>query len=189
MTSRLPNASTKVFIVQACFGLGATVSPFISTPFAQKIDRAYLYFLVALGIALSALVVMLLTIQGRTEMQCVGHLPARQDEKRSAGDRAVVELEAQAVDSADADRAVEHRDGSEEESRTGSSPRDMSSGAKMRLMLSTKATWTLVAYNFVYVNPLSQIESSHAEEYYQVGIEVGLGGYIVSDYVLHCCLS
>ena len=152
MSSRLPNASTKVSIVQACFGLGATIAPFISTPFAQNIHRAYLYFLVAAGIALFVLVIVLLTIQGRTEAQCVGHLPLKQDEKRSAGDRAVLELEGQAPHPTAS--VVDHGGRLQTDpDRAGAitvQP-EISSGAKMRLMFSTKATWTLVAYQFIYV--------------------------------------
>lgn len=75
LTSRLPAASHKVFYVQSCFGLGATIAPFISTAFAQHVpDRAYLYYLVAVGVALGTAVVLVLVFETRTEEQIVGHL-------------------------------------------------------------------------------------------------------------------
>ncbi|ORX40812.1 major facilitator superfamily domain-containing protein [Kockovaella imperatae] len=182
ITSRLPNASTKMFIVQACFGLGATVSPFISTPFAQHVKRAYLYFLVAMAVALAGMVIILVTVQGRTEAQCVGHLPLKEDEKRSAGESAVLEMndhqDKSTVQGSSAAQALEIAEDprvlppaaiiavTEERSHQDPAP-ELTSGQKVRMMLRERATWTLMAYNFVYV-----------------GCEVGLGGYLTS-FLIH----
>ena len=73
ITTRLPSASTKTFLDQACFGLGATIAPFLSTPFVQKLpNRAYLFFLVTLGVALITAAVLVLVFEMRTEAQIVG---------------------------------------------------------------------------------------------------------------------
>ena len=164
ITSRLSNASTKMFIVQACFGLGATISPFISTPFAQHVGRAYLYFLVAMAIAFAGMVIILVTVQGRTEAQCVGHLPLMEDEKRSAGERAVVEMDNQSRLASGVQSDVAEASAVAEDPRllpaagqdTARAPEaELSSGAKVKMMLKTRATWTLMAYNFVYVSVAS----------------------------------
>ena len=64
-----------MFYVQSCFGLGATIAPFISTAFAQHVpDRAYLYYLVSMGVALVTTLVLVLVFEVRTEEQIVGNM-------------------------------------------------------------------------------------------------------------------
>jgi len=63
-----------MFYVQSCFGLGATIAPFISTAFAQHVtERAYLYYIVAMAVALITAVVLVLVFELRTEEQVVGN--------------------------------------------------------------------------------------------------------------------
>ncbi|ORY26856.1 major facilitator superfamily domain-containing protein [Naematelia encephala] len=81
LTSRLPGASTKMFLMHAVYGLGATVSPLVSTEFVKRVPRIYLYFTVSLGLAIITLVVLALVFRGRTEDQVVG---VRPDVEKSA---------------------------------------------------------------------------------------------------------
>lgn len=58
---RLRNGPTKLSIIQACFSIGGTLSPFFATPFAERVpDRPYLYFYIAMAVALFTLTIMLL---------------------------------------------------------------------------------------------------------------------------------
>jgi fucose permease len=52
MGSRLPNASTRMSLLHAWFGAGATISPFISTLFVKHVPQAYRYYLVAAAVAI-----------------------------------------------------------------------------------------------------------------------------------------
>jgi hypothetical protein len=73
LTSRLPDASTKMFLMHAVYGLGATVSPFVSTAFVQhEPTHVYYYFAVSLALAILTALVLALVFRGRTEDQVVG---------------------------------------------------------------------------------------------------------------------
>ena len=73
LTSRLPNASTKMFLMHAVYGFGATVSPLVSTAFVQhEQDRVYTYFAVSLGLAAITAGLLVVFFRGRTEDQVVG---------------------------------------------------------------------------------------------------------------------
>ena len=197
ITSRLPNASTKVFVVQACFGLGGTIAPFIATAFAQQLPtRAYLYFLVAMGVALLTMFVMIITIQGRTEQQIVGRLDTEETpmaalkasndvQQRSTYMNGVVngnEPDSEAMDGANSRN--------EKISETLPIPplvptdvappgAERSSWDKMRLMFRRRATWALLIYSFVYVSHVWDTLAALADSVFQVGAEITLSGYIV----------
>lgn len=73
MTSRLPNANTKMFLLHAFYGLGATISPLVATEFVKREpNRVYLYFAVSLGLGATTVVALLTVFQLRTEDQVVG---------------------------------------------------------------------------------------------------------------------
>ena len=182
VTSRLPNASTKMFAVQACFGVGGTIAPLISTAFADHVPRrAYLYFFVAMGIALVTLVTMILTIQGRTEEQVIG-TPTRppnialQTATKSEAPLGNTEVRPAEISIADSRPVASAPQGTEKEdlspfrdpappnvtlatdpqiageSELLNQERRKSSGEKMKMILSTRATWMLMMYSFVYVS-------------------------------------
>lgn len=73
---RLRNGPTKLSIVQACFSIGGTLSPFFATPFAERVpDRPYLYFYIAMGVAAFTLSIMLLAfIRGGID-DIIGGIP------------------------------------------------------------------------------------------------------------------
>lgn len=73
MASRMPNNTVVMFMAHAIYGLGATVSPFVSTAFLQQApDVFYYFFIVSLGLAIVTLVTLIVVYQGRTEDQVVG---------------------------------------------------------------------------------------------------------------------
>lgn len=73
LTTRLPNASTKMFLMHAVYGLGATLAPLVSTQFVKRIPtRFYLYFCVSVGLGLATAMALILVFQGRTDDQVVG---------------------------------------------------------------------------------------------------------------------
>lgn len=62
-----------MFVVQAFFGLGGTVSPLVSTSFARAYpERAYLFFIISAFTAAGTAGIMLWIFQARTEEQVVG---------------------------------------------------------------------------------------------------------------------
>lgn len=73
MASRMPNNTVVMFMAHAIYGLGATVSPFVSTAFLQQApDVFYYFFIVSLGLAVVTLITLIVVYQGRTEDQVVG---------------------------------------------------------------------------------------------------------------------
>ncbi|KAK6903976.1 hypothetical protein I203_107487 [Kwoniella mangroviensis CBS 8507] len=73
LVTRLENSSTKMFLMHAMYGFGATVSPFVSTAFVQHIpNHVYYYFAVSLGLALVTVLALVVVFRGRTDNQVVG---------------------------------------------------------------------------------------------------------------------
>jgi MFS family permease len=73
LASRLPNNTVVMFVLHAIYGLGATVSPFVSTAFLQQLPNVfYYYFTISLALALATVVALVVTFQWRTEDQVVG---------------------------------------------------------------------------------------------------------------------
>nr|XP_019008732.1 uncharacterized protein I206_06414 [Kwoniella pini CBS 10737]OCF47513.1 hypothetical protein I206_06414 [Kwoniella pini CBS 10737] len=73
LVTRLEDSSTKMFLMHAMYGFGATVSPFVSTAFVQHVSsRVYLYFAASLGLALITVLALVVAFRGRTETQIVG---------------------------------------------------------------------------------------------------------------------
>ncbi|WVR04454.1 hypothetical protein IAU60_001457 [Kwoniella sp. DSM 27419] len=84
LVSRLPNNETKMFLMHAMYGFGATISPFVATAFVKHEQRrVYLYFAASLGLAALTCLSMVVVFRGRTEDQVVGRRPVV---KGAAGD-------------------------------------------------------------------------------------------------------
>lgn len=138
VVSRLPGAGSKMSIVQACFSVGGTIAPFISTAFAQHVDQVYRYFFVAMGIGIMTIVIMLLAFQGKTEEQIVSKLQIEGEEREGE----VVEMQT-----------------GEEKDVVVVAPTEailppvlQTSGAKMKRIFSSPAAWTLMSFAFLYVS-------------------------------------
>lgn len=66
--------------MHAVYGLGATISPLISTEFVKRMSgRVYLYFLVSVGLTLVCIFTLVVTLQLRTDDQIVGRRGAAAD--------------------------------------------------------------------------------------------------------------
>ncbi|WVQ81604.1 hypothetical protein IAT38_003728 [Cryptococcus sp. DSM 104549] len=123
LTSRLPGANTKMFVMHAFYGFGATVSPLVSTAFVQHMfDTVYYYFAVSLGLAALIMVLLLVTFRLRTDDQILG--------KRGSEEKEVVV-------------------GSEGEDATKKQASD--SGDKLKRMLKTPVVHFLGFYMVLYV--------------------------------------
>ncbi|WVQ76819.1 hypothetical protein IAR50_006493 [Cryptococcus sp. DSM 104548] len=132
LTSRLPNAPTKMFLMHAWYGFGATISPFISTAFVQHIpDRVYLYFTVSVALAAVTAAMLLGVFQLRTEDQIVGN---RTEEKEE-----------------------EEKELPPSETAQGTEPREpvkrqvQDSGSKMKRILKTPVVHCMAFYMVIYV--------------------------------------
>ncbi|TXT04779.1 hypothetical protein VHUM_04047 [Vanrija humicola] len=164
LTTRLPHAHTKMSFVQACFGLGGMVSPFISTPFAAHVKEVYRYYFVAMGIGLIAMVIMLLAFDRRTEEQLVGKLDIAAIEGKKKEEPAV-ELEKH--DAIQAGTVGEAGHAAEAVVAAADTPADppvkVTSGEKMKRMLTTPTVYALMAWAFVYI-----------------GVEVAISGWLTT---------
>lgn len=164
LASRLPRAGVTMSLVQASFGLGGTLAPFLSTAFAANVERAWYYYFVAMGVALAAVVVLVLALQGRTEEQLI--LIQAVDEagggvggvgEAGGGGKAedgVRDNSTTAAVGGDTEKpvAVEHG-----KRRVVNKANAASSGAKMKRILATPAVYAVMGFAFFYVSPLQLV--------------------------------
>lgn len=122
LTSRLDNAQTKMFLMHAIYGLGATVSPLISTEFVKSVgESVYFYFAVSLGLALFTALTLVVVFKFRTEDQIVGR------------------------------RGENEREEGVEEVGAVRKEQEESSGDKMKRIMKTPAVHFLAFYTMIYV--------------------------------------
>lgn len=119
--------------VQACFGLGGTFAPFLSTAFAANVDRAWYYYFVAMGVAIVAVIVMLLAFNMRTEEQLIQ--PAQSDQ---------AEPQTRSTD--------ENKMESDNAAEAPVEQTKASSGAKMKRIFKTPFVYPLMGFSFLYVS-------------------------------------
>jgi hypothetical protein len=163
MTSRLPSASTKLSLLHAFFGLGATIAPFISTQFVKHVSKAYRYYTVAAAVAVFTALLLVLVFEGRTDDQVVGRrvtalssgggLNGEGDEEeaiplqrgiRSDPSEGREQHEHEREDSASEIKQKE--EGYEQEGGGGGT------GDKMKRILKLRSVWAVVVYSFIYVS-------------------------------------
>lgn len=124
-----------MFLLHAIYGLGATVSPLISTEFVKQLpERVYLYFTVSLGLAIFTAIALLVVFKLRTEDQVVGKRQAVIDQTRR---------ESEGAETAEELRVREKR-----EKEMG----DGGSGSKMRRIMKTPAVHYMAFYILIYVS-------------------------------------
>jgi fucose permease len=160
ITSRLPSAGTKMAFVQACFGLGGTLAPFLSTAFAANVREAWYYYFVAMGVALLALVIMLLAFDMRTEEQLI------QPEDWKEGERLETAQDRERAAQAEREREMREKGGeveSEPEPEPKAPKKPATSGQKMKRIFATPAVWALMGFSFLYI-----------------GVEVAISSWMVS---------
>ncbi|WVQ84076.1 hypothetical protein IAT38_006221 [Cryptococcus sp. DSM 104549] len=160
LTSRLPSATTKMFLMHAWYGFGATVSPFVSTAFVQHVpNEVYYYYAVSLGLAVITLAALVLTFKFRTDDQLVGmRVEEEVDEKDGGG----------AVESAEAGAGVtvppgETAEAPVEQAEKKKKKENTDSGGKMKAIMKTPVVHYMAFYILSYV-----------------GIEVTIGGWATS---------
>lgn len=135
LTSRMKNANTKMFLMHAVYGLGATCAPLVATQFVKAMRaKVWLYYCVSLGLAVFTVTALLLVFRLRTDDQIVGRRipdefitqPSRtSDEKTLRGDEEAAPQQQKQL----------HND----------------SSTKMKRILRTPVVWCLSAYILLYV--------------------------------------
>lgn len=131
MGSRLPNASMRMSLLHAWFGVGATISPFISTTFVKHVPKAYRYYLVAAGVAF----VVAITLMGVFELRTTDQIIKTQD---GSGEEESIPLNP----AGDEEPVKEIR---EKKKKQGS-------GDKMREILRMPSVYAIILYMFIYVS-------------------------------------
>ena len=138
MTARLPNANTKMFLLHAFYGFGATISPLVATEFVKReADRVYLYFAVSLGFAAVTVALLLVVFRLKTEDQVVG--------RRAVADEVVSTDEKHMTQDAEPELAREPEQEVERKKVEGS-------GGKMKRIMKTPAAHFMAFYLAVYVS-------------------------------------
>jgi fucose permease len=132
MGSRLPNASTRMSLLHAWFGAGATISPFISTLFVKHVPQAYRYYLVAAAVAIVVTITLVLVFEFRTADQIV---------KMDDNDNGEEEIPL-------------NPSGQEVEREVVEKKKQQGSGDKMWTILKMPAVYAIVTYMFIYVSRL-----------------------------------
>lgn len=148
LTTRLSNASAKMFLMHAFYGFGATVSPLISTQFVKHVPRFYLYFCVSVGLALTTVIVLAIVFQGRTEDQIVG----RRQPDPVTGNRIGQDTSSRAGMG-----TVAETPGEKDERPVHSG----GSGGKMKAIMATPVVHYMAFYTMIYVS--SRLSSSPFE--------------------------
>jgi hypothetical protein len=146
MTSRLPSASTKLSLLHAFFGLGATIAPFISTQFVKHVSKAYRYYTVAAAVAVFTALLLVLVFEGRTDDQVVGR---RVTALSSGGIRSDPSegREQHGHEREDSASEIKQKEeGYEQEGGGGGT------GDKMKRILKLRSVWAVVVYSFIYVS-------------------------------------
>ncbi|ORX34412.1 major facilitator superfamily domain-containing protein [Kockovaella imperatae] len=165
LVSRLDNANTKMFLLHAFYGLGATISPLVSTEFVKRFQsQVYLYFWVSLGMAALTVTSLVLVFRLRTEDQVVGRRKdplavGTETVAQSGGTSAEIESDVELKARPTGDVSA-HLPTPDSTSAKESKQRGGSSG-KMKRIMTTPAVHYMAFYICIYV-----------------GVEVTLGGWI-----------
>ena len=154
MGSRLPNASTRMSLLHAWFGAGATISPFISTLFVKHVPQAYRYYLVAAAVAVVVALTLILVFEFRTADQIVK------------------------PDDEGGEEEIPLNPSGEEVEAVVEKKKQQGSGDKMWTILQMPAVYAIVIYMFIYVS--HRVGSYTVRNLIiQIGLEVSIGGWAV----------
>lgn len=147
-----------MFLMHAVYGLGATVSPLVSTQFVKRVQtRVYLYYAVSLGLAACTLAALILVFNFRTDDQIVGQ---READVFSP----VVSREPAALPSPDSPEAtIDGQEPATPAVRDKDSRNNSNSGGKMKRILRTPSVHFMALFITIYV-----------------GVEVAIGGWATS---------
>lgn len=186
MASRMPNNTVVMFMAHAIYGLGATVSPFVSTAFLQQAPEVFYYFfIVSLALAAVTLITIIVVYQGRTEDQVVGKARWVGGQQIGMDEKA----ERISVPMPDAGAGMlgqnEHLR-ADEEGRVNSDGQsgdtedvteERSGSSKLRAIISSPRAICMAFYIFAYVssNTLNCLTDPNTDQ--QMGVEVTIGGW------------
>ena len=127
-----------MFLLHAFYGLGATVSPLVSTEFVMRLpNRVYLYFCVSCGLAVSTVVALSVIFRGRTDDQIVGRRQPDSFSSNRVGQETSIPITGSEREGEKVERAV-HSGGS---------------GGKMKRIMKTPAVHYMAFYILIYVSP------------------------------------
>ncbi|KAF7350828.1 MFS domain-containing protein [Mycena sanguinolenta] len=73
VASMKTNSETKMGFVQAAYGAGALVAPFVSTQFAQ-LSRWSFHYLISLGMATVNIILLAVVFRGKTQQECLARI-------------------------------------------------------------------------------------------------------------------
>lgn len=160
MASRMPNNTVVMFMAHAIYGLGATVSPFVSTAFLQQApDVFYYFFIVSLGLGLTTFLTLIVVYQGRTEDQVVGKarwVGGRQigvEEKEGAVSVPMPDVGAGIIGQGGDLQNDEETAQAQRELASENSEKDERSGAtKLRAIVTSPRAICMAFYIFAYVS-------------------------------------
>lgn len=168
LVSRMPNPGPKMFLLHAVYGLGATISPIITTEFVKRVPKVYLFFVVSVGLAIMTATLLIVVFKGRTIEQVVG---SNMDDEPAVDPPAVEDPE-KAGEVPDRSMELTATTDTVCETPTGESPapsaekeraRPASSGNKMKQILRMPTVHLIAFYLLLYV-----------------GYEVTIGGWATS---------
>jgi fucose permease len=147
-----------MFLMHAVYGLGATVSPFVSTAFVQhEPTHVYYYFAVSLALAILTATVLAVVFRGRTEDQVVGkRLPDGDGETSAEVHGGVpmtttstsVGVESGVVTPVEKEARQQHQQRLPDEARE----KLEGSGNKMKRIMRTPAIHFMAFYIMIYVS-------------------------------------
>ena len=149
-----------MFLMHAFYGLGATISPLVSTEFVKRVPgRVYLYFCVSLGLAMLIFVTVVVVFRGRTEDQVVGRRAADVPRPmRGKGEKEVVGGQGDEGMRESGEKEVLEGQGRESntlEGSPGSEGHEGGSGGKVKAIMRTPSVHYMAFYLLIYVCRLS----------------------------------
>jgi len=181
-----------MFLMHAVYGLGATISPLVSTEFVKRVgSRVYLFYAVSLGLASLTALALIVTFRFRTEDQVVGIREPDEPSADQATEMTLAPTQSTMVERPNlTDKTLpplrtEDIKGEEpmqaEDQERNKIEHTGGSGGKMKRIMKTPVVHAMAFYIMVYVSdqqiPLWVPRLTKT----QVGIEVTIGGWAVSD--------
>lgn len=155
LVSRMPHANTLMFLMHAVYGLGATMSPLVSTQFVKHVQKeVYYYYAVSLGLGALTAIMLISVFRFRTDDQILGPREPEVIEGENA-----VELTPEATHDTDASQVEAQSPPPSPRNAKGAS----GSGSKMKRLLRSPTMYFLSVYILIYV-----------------GVEVTIGGWATS---------
>lgn len=127
-------------LLHAWFGVGATISPFISTTFVKHVPKAYRYYLVAAAVALVVAITLVVVFELRTTDQII-----KTHEGEGEGEEYIPLVEQREDDERLQDESTVKVKEKMRKKKQGS-------GDKMREILRMPSVYAIIIYMFIYAS-------------------------------------